>query len=109
VATHFFDHLFNCRTDPERFAATDTLEGLFLFQDYSGRIINPEAWSLAENNARLKKLNIWKRYHGSWKRLKTQNRIRKFCREHFLSFSRMREWVYIHDQVTTILREQKIG
>lgn len=29
-------------------------------------------------------LNLWNSYHRSWETLKTQNRIRKFCREHFL-------------------------
>jgi ATP-dependent helicase HrpA len=53
-------------------------------------------------------LNIWKRYHREWANLKTQNRMRKFCKAHFLSFPRMREWVYTYDQITTILKEQKI-
>ena len=54
-------------------------------------------------------LNIWNRYHNTWARLKTQRRMRKFCKEHFLSFPRMREWVHIHDQISTILREQRIS
>ena len=54
-------------------------------------------------------LNIWNRYHHSWERLKTQNKIRKFCKQHFLSFPRMQEWVYTHAQVNTILKERKIG
>jgi len=53
-------------------------------------------------------LNIWNRYHHTWERLKTQNKMRKFCKQHFLSFPRMREWIHIHDQITHILREQKI-
>ena len=54
-------------------------------------------------------LNIWGSYHRSWKRLKTRNKMVKFCKQHFLSFPRMREWVYIHKQITAILKEQKIG
>jgi ATP-dependent helicase HrpA len=54
-------------------------------------------------------LNIWNRYHREWETLKTQNRIRRFCREHFLSFSRMREWVYTHAQISTILGAEKPG
>jgi ATP-dependent helicase HrpA len=54
-------------------------------------------------------LNIWNRYHNTWARLKTQRKMRKFCREHFLSFPRMREWVHIHGQISNILREQKIS
>jgi len=53
-------------------------------------------------------LNIWNKYHGEWEELTTQNRKRKFCQEHFLSFPRMREWVYIHDQIVDILKELKI-
>jgi len=48
-------------------------------------------------------LNIWKRYHREWENLKTQNRMRKFCTKHFLSFSRMREWVHTHEQITSIM------
>jgi len=54
-------------------------------------------------------LNIWNSYHNTWKRLKTQSKMRKFCRKNFLSFSRMREWAYVYDQITTILKEQSIG
>jgi ATP-dependent helicase HrpA len=54
-------------------------------------------------------LNIWNRYHREWETLKTQNKMRKFCKQNFLSYSRMREWVYTHEQITGILQEQKIG
>ena len=53
-------------------------------------------------------LNIWNRYHSEWAALKTQNKMRKFCKAQFLSFPRMREWVYTYDQITTILKDQKI-
>jgi ATP-dependent helicase HrpA len=53
-------------------------------------------------------LNIWNRYHREWETLKTQNQMRKFCKKHFLSYTRMREWVYTHDQITAILKEQRI-
>ena len=53
-------------------------------------------------------LNIWNRYHREWAALKTQNKMRKFCKAQFLSFPRMREWVYTYDQITTILKDQKI-
>ncbi len=48
-------------------------------------------------------LNIWKRYHREWEALKTQSRMRKFCRTHFLSFTRMREWVFTHEQISSIM------
>ena len=53
-------------------------------------------------------LNIWNTYHGAWEGMKTQGQKRKFCHEHFLSYPRMREWTYIHDQIIDILRELKI-
>jgi ATP-dependent helicase HrpA len=53
-------------------------------------------------------LNIWNLYHREWETLKTQNQMRKFCRQHSLSYTRMREWVYTHDQICTILRQQKV-
>jgi ATP-dependent helicase HrpA len=53
-------------------------------------------------------LNIWNHYHRSWKTLKTQNKMRKFCRAHFLSFVRMREWDHIHEQIVNILKSHGI-
>ncbi len=50
-------------------------------------------------------LKIWNTYHESWEKFKTQNQMRKFCRTHFLSFNRMREWRDIHDQIFFILEE----
>jgi ATP-dependent helicase HrpA len=54
-------------------------------------------------------LKIWNRYHREWESLKTQNRMRKFCKEQFLSYARMREWVHTHDQIKGILREQRMA
>jgi ATP-dependent helicase HrpA len=53
-------------------------------------------------------LSIWDRYHGTLEKLTSRSKQRRFCREHFLSFPRMREWVHVHDQILTILKEQKI-
>ncbi|MFA4916843.1 MAG: ATP-dependent RNA helicase HrpA [Syntrophales bacterium] len=53
--------------------------------------------------------NIWNKYHRSLERLQTQNRMRKFCKEHFLSFNRMREWIYVKKQISLILKEQRIA
>ncbi len=53
-------------------------------------------------------LNIWNHYHRSWETLKTQNNMRKFCKAHFLSFVRMREWHHIHEQISNILKSQGI-
>ena len=54
-------------------------------------------------------LNIWNRYQRSRDTLRTQSRMRKFCREHFLSYVRIREWRDIHEQITTILDEEGLG
>ena len=39
-------------------------------------------------------LRIWNHYHGQWDSLKTQNKMRKFCREHFLSYRRISWFIY---------------
>jgi len=53
----------------------------------------------------LSLLNIWNQYHDRLEQLRTQSQMRKFCRQHFLSFARMREWRDIHAQLTEILRQ----
>jgi ATP-dependent helicase HrpA len=44
-------------------------------------------------------LKIWNAYHDEWDSLKTQNQMRRFCREHFLNYMRMREWREIYTQL----------
>jgi len=53
-------------------------------------------------------LNIWERFHADWASMPSTGQKRRFCREHFLSFPRMREWVYIRDQIVEILRELRL-
>jgi ATP-dependent helicase HrpA len=48
-------------------------------------------------------LNIWNRYHGSMESLPSQGKLRKFCRDHFLSYRRMIEWRDIYHQILDIL------
>src|SRR5687768_4676711 len=48
-------------------------------------------------------LSIWNAYHDEFERLKTQGQVRRFCRSHFLSYLRMREWVDIHAQLEDAL------
>jgi ATP-dependent helicase HrpA len=50
-------------------------------------------------------LNIWDRYFAHWQKVKSSNQMKKFCREHYLSFKRMREWRDIHSQILAILKE----
>jgi ATP-dependent helicase HrpA len=52
-------------------------------------------------------LNIWNQYGRTSEGLKSGSRMRAFCRDHFLSFPRMREWVHVHDQIRAIMDEQK--
>ena len=49
--------------------------------------------------------NIWIAYHDRMEQ-STQSQLRKFCRQHFLSFMRMREWRDIHAQLRHTLKEQ---
>jgi ATP-dependent helicase HrpA len=43
-------------------------------------------------------LNIWNTYHEKLEAL-SQNKLRKFCKTHFLAYQRMREWRDIHHQI----------
>jgi ATP-dependent helicase HrpA len=53
-------------------------------------------------------LNIWNAVHDQWEKLRTQGQRRKFCKQHFLSYLRMREWQDLHaqleDALTDVLR-----
>ena len=44
-------------------------------------------------------LNLWNAFHEQWEKLRTQGQRRKFCRAHFLSYLRMREWQDLHAQL----------
>ncbi len=52
-------------------------------------------------------LNIWHRFHGR-ENLPSKSQQRKFCLDHYLSYPRMREWGFVHDQIISILEEQGI-
>jgi ATP-dependent helicase HrpA len=49
-------------------------------------------------------LNLWSFYHEQAKHLST-NKLRKLCKENFLSFTRMREWHDIHQQLHALTGE----
>ena len=53
-------------------------------------------------------LNIWDRFHAHWRKVKSSNQLKKYCRGHYLSFKRMREWRDIHSQIIAILKEHKM-
>ena len=50
-------------------------------------------------------LNIWNRYNHVWQTQKRANPLKRFCRKHFLSYNRMREWRDIYHQIRAILEE----
>jgi len=49
-------------------------------------------------------LNIWKKYHDVRQKEKSTSRMKKFCKKHYLSFKRIREWRDIHAQISTVLQ-----
>ncbi|MDA8126416.1 MAG: ATP-dependent RNA helicase HrpA [Deltaproteobacteria bacterium] len=54
-------------------------------------------------------LGLWRHCYGPDRSVKTQSGLRRFCRDHFLSYRRIREWKDIHDQIHQILSEQKLS
>jgi ATP-dependent helicase HrpA len=50
-------------------------------------------------------LNIWDAWHDQFENL-SQAKLRRFCRDHFLSYTRMREWRDIHAQLWDVLRDR---
>jgi ATP-dependent helicase HrpA len=61
----------------------------------------------------LSYLKIWEEFNnlpfkGQGKdKKKSRSQMRKFCRSHFLSYQRLREWQDIYEQVSTTLLEEK--
>ncbi|MBU0986150.1 MAG: ATP-dependent RNA helicase HrpA, partial [Proteobacteria bacterium] len=57
-------------------------------------------------------LNTWNRYHQDRDNSKTPGQtfrqLKNFCKAHFLSFNRMREWIDIHGQLSQILKEYRL-
>ena len=51
-------------------------------------------------------LNLWTAVHHGPQAPRSLNALKKFCRQHFLSFRRIREWRDIHNQITAVLKEQ---
>ncbi|HEU4625639.1 MAG TPA: ATP-dependent RNA helicase HrpA, partial [Steroidobacteraceae bacterium] len=52
-------------------------------------------------------LNLWRLYHEQAATL-SRNQLRKWCREHFLSAMRMREWQDLHAQLADAVAELKL-
>ncbi len=49
-------------------------------------------------------LNIWEALHSGSDRI-SQSKLRKFCRTHYISYLRIREWRDVKDQLAQALRE----
>ncbi|MDR2693298.1 MAG: ATP-dependent RNA helicase HrpA [Chitinispirillales bacterium] len=52
-------------------------------------------------------VNLWDAYRNEWDTLKTQGGLRRFCKGHFLSFTRMREWHDVYWQLDEALSKMK--
>ncbi|MCL2459066.1 MAG: ATP-dependent RNA helicase HrpA, partial [Desulfobulbus sp.] len=52
-------------------------------------------------------LNIWNAFFIPGGELPSKSRLARFCKSHFLSWQRMREWIDVHDQINRLLRTQK--
>ncbi len=50
-------------------------------------------------------LNIWNAVHDEWEKLRGQSQRRRFCRQHFLSYLRMREWQDLYAQLQDALSD----
>ncbi len=53
-------------------------------------------------------LRIWHAYGETVSKRKSWRQVKQFCRDHFLSFRRMREWRDIHRQILSLLADQNI-
>ena len=51
-------------------------------------------------------LNIWDAFHDEFEAM-TQAKLRRFCRDHFISYTRLREWRDVHTQLLDTLRERE--
>jgi len=51
-------------------------------------------------------LALWERFHENAPDGKPSGRLRRFCRDHFLSFRRMKEWRDVHGQLREIVEEE---
>ena len=51
-------------------------------------------------------LQIWNQYSASIEKKQSQGKLRKFCRDHFLSYRRMTEWRDIYHQILDIANDE---
>lgn len=53
-------------------------------------------------------LNLWQALQDAAGGQASGSGFKKFARDYFLSYNRLREWVFVHNQILEILEEQKI-
>lgn len=53
-------------------------------------------------------LNIWLAYNTEWQEKKSQNQMRKFCKTHFLSYMRMREWMDLLGELREVMGAKSV-
>jgi len=56
-----------------------------------------------ENSDFIAMLNLWETYSERKKHL-TQNKLRQYCKQHFLSFMRLREWSETYQQLRSMVK-----
>ncbi len=54
-------------------------------------------------------LNIWQAMKNISPDLSDTSALKKFARDYFLSYNRLREWHFLHDQILEVLKEEKLG
>ncbi len=52
-------------------------------------------------------LQLWQHYQKTWETLGSQSKVRRFCKEHYLSYNRMQEWHDVHQQISQVLRDAR--
>lgn len=53
-------------------------------------------------------INLWEAMPTAFQGEVSSQSLRKFSRDYFLSYNRLREWLFVHEQILEILKEQKI-
>ena len=48
-------------------------------------------------------LNIWNGFHQADDQTRSWSKLKKYCKTHFLSFQRMREWFDLHSQLSRLI------
>lgn len=53
-------------------------------------------------------INIWQAMKAAGQSSSSSSGLKKFARDYFLSYNRLREWQFVYEQIIEILEEQKI-